>query len=377
MKKLISILFLLCLIFSFAGQTQTFANGYIYTAINDNMLELSDPLPFTQYGYTYLPYSVFTQNLRVFAAHNKEIGTLAIYNEDNTIIFDLKKQIATDFFMKAYGAAALERNGTIYIPGEFICEQMGFTCSTLPGPTFRIKTSAKLPDTTFRYVAEGKIPDILARYNEKKNPTRPATPDGGTTTTEPAKKLSLYMTFDITAPEQAQSIIKQLARYRIRATFFASPDFIAQNPDILYDIYGNGHGFGILINTSPQELPEQILSQLNNANHRLNNTVYLKTRLMRVSGGSKSGLSQEAEAALGDNGYIIWDYNTDSSRGSSSAATIATNTTTAMENAGQVHVLRFSDGKNSVDALAKILAHVRTNSYTTLAINDFDTPVRF
>ena len=331
------------------------AQDVIILAVNDKMLPITEPLPFKQGRYTYVPYTVFTNYLGMLASHNTEQKTLAVYNQDTTIFFHLNLGIATDFYMNSYAVSAIEKNGTIYLPSEFICLKLKYTFANYEGPTFRLKSNAKIPDIAFEAIVAAEYPRILEAYNgSNSQQSGPSSTSPGISPEIPSVPTAktARLIFDSALNDHTVRILDLLDRNGVKATFFLEPGQIAASPELVRRIYATGHAVGILC------AGEQTLEDVNAANDALFRTIYTKTRLVCARESLGASLTQA--------GYRVWSENVNSNTADAVINTLKGLNTSA--------VIRFDDSVVTTASLTRIFSFMKTNGYSISVINEYDNP---
>lgn len=358
MKKALSLI--LVFIFCFVP-TRSGAANEVFVGINNAMLPLTDSMPILSGGVWYIDYIDFTRgDLGINVSYNSELGTVVLYNWDITLIFDINKGVAKRG-NNEYKQSVIFRNGTIYVPASFSCEQFGFTFSYISDvSTVRIRSFSNMTDSMFLYIAKSRIPDLLDAYNASKpqvTPQPPSTPDKSEPhideplADEPddPEQKTVYITIDIKNPSNVETIADKLASYNLAATFFISKDAMISSDDTIRRLSVDRHSLGIYANS----IEDATLT---------NNLLYAitknKSRLLR----SDSNISAK------ESGYRLWGAHVDArTRTASQVITRIDNRTTT--------VLRLDDSAASISKMNRIFSHVKQDNFTIRTIDVTSTPV--
>ena len=163
-RRAMALLCAVLLMFQLAASPAQAAETVYFTAINDNLLPLSDSnMPFWSNGYLYVDSSIFT------LAANTPGTALGIYRSLNTakqllvlssdkdvlklLLFDLSAGTVQDNQGISYYPPAIQRNGVVYVPLSLIAYYFDLTFNRVRVPhgyLVRIKNErAALSDEAF------------------------------------------------------------------------------------------------------------------------------------------------------------------------------------------------------------------------------------
>ncbi len=351
------------------------ASGETYVAVNNSLLPITDAMPIKSDGIWYVDYRCFTDSeLSINGSYNPDSQTLALYNWDYTLAFDLVAGTATNTTTdNTYKQWAFPSNGTIYVPARFVATQFGMTYSYIQSVNvLRIKTTSTLQDSMFAYIARDEIPNLIDRYNASKPQTPETKPSSPSNTEDEDEKetKTAYLTFDVGSETDCAKILSALRRANAKATFFIFGSAISAQDDAIREIATAGHTLGITAFAGAAEFlksSESMKTDLSATNDLLFQVCYTKSRLVRIPGGS-SNLSDEQANALTASGYRYWDSDLNASSMSMRRFR------TALDSKGDTVVIHFDASKNSVQNLASILSHLKENHYIITPISLLTTP---
>ena len=137
-RKLAALLLCLLLVFQMSAVSSEAAGTVYFTAVNKNVLSLSDAtMPFWSGGYLYVPSTIFTgvgRDLGVSYYPNIAKQTVLLYVDDtiySSLVFDLNKDYAIDNEGNMYFQKPIQRGGVIFLPISLIARCFGLLYSTV------------------------------------------------------------------------------------------------------------------------------------------------------------------------------------------------------------------------------------------------------
>jgi len=370
------------------------AANEVFVGINNIMLPLTDAMPVYSDGIWFIDYHDFTRgDLNMHASYNQDMGTAVLYNWDTTLVFNVGKGTAYKTGGSQYNQRSFFKNGTIYVPAAFVCDQFGIAFSYLSDvSTVRLRTTSSMSDTMFTYIAKNRIPDLISAYNKGKEPeikpgssgspsSSPAPSTPSTTPTPPSSKPTspsaqntekpntavdtpnitdetqendfsdnvVYITINVNNAAKLETIHSILNNYNLPATLFISGAAM-ENDNLLRRLCSSRHTIGIFANS---------ITEATEANNKLFAIARKKSRLLR----SGQALS-DAQA----NGYRQWGANLDTRIRNTSQ------TNSLLETRSST-VLFFDDSDTSINRLKTILAHINKQKFTVRTIDLMTTPV--
>lgn len=361
------------------------ADGEVFVAAGNTVLPLTDAMPIRSSGVWYIDYQCFTKgNLNVNSSYNAAERMLVLYTWDTTLIFDLNKTVAYTAAEKIpYKAVSFAASGTVYVPVQFTAQMLGFEYTYLSElPMIRIKRSGDIPNNMFIYIAQNEIPDLLAAYKASKEQqnagsvTPQPQPQPDDHPEEEVTRKNIRLSFNITDGKNFKSILDALSRYGYRATFFVQGNVIHEYDNELRRAFAAGHAIGTLSQNGDPDFSaggDTLTTALDLANENLFEAVKIKTRLLRVPGGSKN-LSKDTVDHIISLGYRIWDGHI-SPQGNTASRVYSSAISRLEATSASVPVLTLSDSDIHTGALTRILRYLNTNNYRTYTITFLDSPV--
>ena len=144
-------------------------------AVNERvLLDLTaDNMPRTVGGVLYVPYTMLSYqatgiDLGVNAMYSTTKRTLLVTDGELGVVFDTRANTAQDLSGITVPAQAMVRNGTVFVPIDWLCEYFGtIRCTrtrTRYGTLIRLtSSSAILSDRAFLSAADNLLADSLNR----------------------------------------------------------------------------------------------------------------------------------------------------------------------------------------------------------------------
>jgi peptidoglycan/xylan/chitin deacetylase (PgdA/CDA1 family) len=126
-----------------------------------------------------------------------------------------------------------------------------------------------------------------------------------------------YLTFDDgPSKTMTRQILQVLDRYGIKATFFVLGKMVDKNPDVMKLTYDGGHAIGNHTYTHNYDIiyndTDSFLEEVYRTEEAIRNAVgnpSLRTRLVRLPGGSHAEYKQPTVKVLEDEGFQVHDWN--------------------------------------------------------------------
>lgn len=299
-RKIIALALCLCLLLAcFPASPALAGGGVCFIAVNEQLLELSST-PYFSGGVTYLPYWVFTgYGFSIYYSYFSDTSTAMLYNSTKQLFFDLAGGSTYDGDGKTYTASAVMRNGTVYVPANFLCSFFGgMSCTYISGGSYgdivRLKTSGNtFTDDQFLRAASALMKSRYEAYSGSGDTDAPTVPGSVVSHEGTVDQLSF-----IGLP--TSKILSALKRYGMSACFFLTAEDVLDNPELVRRSVGEGHSLGVLCTGD-------VMSDYEETSSLIFEAAQVKTILITALGAK----SEEAMLAAGDNDLVYWSYNID------------------------------------------------------------------
>lgn len=308
-KRIAAVLLCLCLLLCCAPASRAEASGSVcFIAVNEQLLELSYT-PYFSGGVTYLPYWVFTNyGFSIYYSYFSDTSTAMLYTADRQLFFDMASGSSYDGGGKTYSATAVMRNGTVYLPANFMCSFFGgMSCTYISGGEYgdvvRLKTSGNtFTDEQFLRAANTLMKSRREAYNGDGGTQTPDTPETPVSHEGTVDQLSF-----IGLP--TNTIVSALRRYDVTACFFVTAEDVRQSPELIRRLAGDGHSFGVLCR-------EDTLSEYEETASLIFEAAHVRTILVTALGAMSESCMLDAKSA----GLVYWSYSVDGMSSDGAAA---------------------------------------------------------
>ena len=248
----------LLLILSPAPVRASSTSGLYFTAVNDQLMDLSyDTMPFYSNSVLYVSSRLFEGGeLGLSYGRNVNLGLATLYMQgsDMDLRFDIAGQTAYDKQYNVYNGYAIEKGGVVFFPLNLVCRYFGLSWSyneTDTIPLIRVKSSAViLSDARFLNAAKTLM---QSRYDDfvraQAQPSRPGDPAAADPEPEPppeppvqaAEGQKVYLIFD---GRYAPDILPALGD--TQATFLLTEEELTDG-DLVRALAAQGHAVALRI----------------------------------------------------------------------------------------------------------------------------------
>lgn len=207
---------------------------------------------------------------------------------------------------------------------------------------------------------------------------------------EPEGK-TIYLTFDDGPSRYTSELLKVLAKYDVKATFFvvdsSTVNGYSKMNETLKAIADGGHAIGVHSKThdwSIYDSEEAYLSDLYAMQKIIKDATGVTTNLIRFPGGTSNTVSRKhcegimtlLSEKVGDLGfrYFDWDVDSKDAGGATTADAVYNNVIKGIGNAKIAVVLQHDTKQYSVEAVERIIQWGIANGYTFRALST-DSPL--
>ena len=301
-RKLAALALCLVLVFQMAPVPSEAAGSVYFTAVNKNVLSLSDEtMPFWSGGYLYVPSTIFTgvgRDLGVSYYPNIGRGTILLYVDDtiySSLVFDVNKDYAIDNEGNMYFQKAIQRGNVIFLPISLIARCFGLLYSTVEvdrGYLVWVRNTDM--DLEERYFADAAKSRMEYEYNQYvQNQTAAETPAEEPDASGSVTGQRIYLGMEASDDTRVRSLLDTLDRYDSQAAFYCTVDFLETEGDLLRRMSATGQAIGLVVDAADSR---SVTEQLEEGNRLLFQAASVKTRLVWMENATEEAAA-EAEAA--------------------------------------------------------------------------------
>ena len=302
-RKLAALVLCLLAVFQLAAPSTRAAGDVYFTAVNKNVLSLSDAtMPFWSGGYLYVPSTIFTgvgRDLGVSCYPNIAKQTVLLYVDDtiySSLVFDLNKDYAIDNEGNLYFQPPIQRGGVIFLPISLIARCFGLLYSTVEvdrGYLVWVRnTDMDLEERYFADAAKSRMDYEYSQYLRSQGGSSGAG-DGTAGLPAPVTGRRLYLCMEASTPAGTDSLLDTLDRYDAQAAFYCTAGFLEEAGDLLRRMSAAGQAIGLIADAADDR---PVTEQLEAGNRLLSQAASVKTRLAWIRNATAEAVA-EAEAA--------------------------------------------------------------------------------
>ncbi|MBR3561536.1 MAG: hypothetical protein IKN81_08430 [Oscillospiraceae bacterium] len=368
LKRAVSLFFALALLVSLAPAPTDAAASVCFTAVNDQLLPLSDEtMPFWSGGTFYVPSSAIDGNdLGIHYNRNLEHTAIVLYKVRNAITFNYSTGTVETNSGQHYVGTVIIRGSIVFLPLDVLCRFFGleYTYTRINyGYLLRIKSdSVVLSDATFIDAAESSFAQRYAQYERAQAPVVPAVEEPDNTAVPQVEaKRTFYPVIGVTDAASAGQVLSQLSGGR--ATYLFTPQSLIGADDLLRRLCAGDGAVALRIDASAGV--ETALVQIDEANELLWRAACVKTRLVRLDNAGDDTIRAVSAA-----GYCPLRYALDFSAGGVSVSRMVTRITRAADGNGGSCCVFLGADEHVVGTLSTLLSSLRAGNCTPARLNE-------
>ena len=282
-RKLAALLLCLLLVFQLSPVPSGAAETVYFTAVNKNVLTLSDDtMPFWSGGYLYVPSTIFTgvgRDLGVSYYPNIARQTVLLYVDKtvySSLVFDLNKDYAIDNEGNLYFQKPIQRGGVIFLPISLIARCFGLLYSTVEVDRgYLVWVRNPDMDMEERYFADAAKSRMDYEYNQYLR-NQSAEEDIAPEETEPSTVTGqrIYLCVEAADPKRVKSLLDILDRYDAHAAFYCTEAFLREGGDLLRRMTATGQAIGLAVDAAADR---PVTEQLETGNRLFSQAASVKT----------------------------------------------------------------------------------------------------
>ena len=302
-RKLAALLLCLLLVFQMSAVPSEAAGTVYFTAVNKNVLSLSDAtMPFWSGGYLYVPSTIFTgvgRDLGVSYYPNIAKQTVLLYVDDtiySSLVFDLNKDYAIDNEGNMYFQKPIQRGGVIFLPISLIARCFGLLYSTVEVDRgYLVWVRNPDMDMEERYFADAARSRMDYEYSQYLRTQGAAAEETVPEQSEPSVVTGqrIYLSMEAAESAAVSSLLDTLDRYDAQAAFYCTAGFLEEAGDLLRRMSAAGQAIGLIADAADDR---PVTEQLEAGNRLLSQAASVKTRLAWIRNATAEAVA-EAEAA--------------------------------------------------------------------------------
>ena len=361
-------LFALLLLVSLTPEKAEAADLVYFTAVNDQLLPLSDEtMPFWSGGSLYVPSSALDGNdLGIFYSRSRDKSTVVLYRQRSVITFDLSAGTIDTNSGQSYSGYAITRGDIVFLPLDVVCRFFGLDYSYTRisyGYLVRIKNeNVVLSDATFIDAASAPMAQRYTRYVRAKSPESDEASQP-TNDTQPQVTAQRTVYFVIESTDMAATGQTMAYLSSGHAAYLFSPEHLRDTDDLLRRLAAGGGAVALRVDASAGA--DAALAQIGAGNRALWDAANLKTRLVRLDGASEETVQLVAEA-----GYCPLSYALDYSSGATSVSRMSSRILNTADRSGGSCCVFLGTDETAAASLSALLVSLRAGNCTPAQLNE-------
>ena len=121
-KRLLCLLLTVLMLCSLVPETTLADTTVYFTAVNDQLLSLSDDtMPFWSGGRLYFSSTAISgSDLGIFYSRSRDKQTAVVYRQGSALTFDLASGAVSDQNERSYSGAAIVRGDVVFLPVDLL-----------------------------------------------------------------------------------------------------------------------------------------------------------------------------------------------------------------------------------------------------------------
>ena len=365
-KRIFCLLLSALLLFSLAPGAARADTTVYFTAVNDQLLSLSDDtMPFWSGGRLYLSSTAISgSDLGVFYSRSRDKQTVVVYRQGSALTFDLSSGAVNDQNGRQYGGSAIVRGDVVFLPIELLTQFFALDYSYTRisyGYLVRIKSdTVVLSDAKF---IDAAAAPMAQRYNEYiKSHSGGLTPGDTPRPSVDSDTDRVYLTLPVTDAALSLDLLSSLEDAGAKATFLFTEKQLADSGDLLRRLRVGGSAVALRIDASGGS--GRTISAIERANDALWTACNRKTRLVVLEDAADATVR-----AVRNAGYCPIIFDLDYSAGLPASATRTANAVLRAARSGGCTVLLGSDSAVQEDWSA-FLNRLRAGALPIAALNE-------
>jgi len=183
------------------------------------------------------------------------------------------------------------------------------------------------------------------------------------------KRKVVYLTFDDGPNKYTPKLLEILNKNDIKATFFMLGNNMRLNPELVKQIYDEGHYPGIhSMNHEYSELYKSgsstnFINQFEEAASIVEQYTGFNPTLIRAPYGSAPQIGENFRKDIADAGFKMWDWTLDTNDWRFTNGSIGIVNQVKRNLSEDVEIILMHDRKQTVEALQKIIDYIRAQGY--------------
>lgn len=362
-KRLLCLLLTVLMLCSLVPETTLADTTVYFTAVNDQLLSLSDDtMPFWSGGRLYFSSTAISgSDLGIFYSRSRDKQTAVVYRQGSALTFDLASGAVSDQNERSYSGAAIVRGDVVFLPVDLLTRFFALDYSYTRisyGYLVRIKSdSVVLSDAKF---IDAAAAPMAQRYNEYiKAHTDELAPDDTPQPNADNDANPVYLALSVTDEALSLELLSALENIGARATFLFTEKELAESGDLLRRLSVVGSAVALKVDASAGG--GRTVAAIERANDALWTACNRKTRLVLPENAA-----DETVRAVQNAGYCPIVFDLDYSAGLPSVSRAVS----AMQRATCGCTVLLGDDTSVQEDWTPLLTRLHANGLPITALNE-------
>ena len=358
-KRLLCLLLTVLMLCSLVPETTLADTTVYFTAVNDQLLSLSDDtMPFWSGGRLYFSSTAISgSDLGIFYSRSRDKQTAVVYRQGSALTFDLASGAVSDQNERSYSGAAIVRGDVVFLPVDLLTRFFALDYSYTRisyGYLVRIKSdSVVLSDAKF---IDAAAAPMAQRYNEY---IKAHTPDDTPQPNADNDADPVYLALSVTDEALSLELLSALENIGARATFLFTEKELAESGDLLRRLSVVGSAVALKVDASAGG--GRTVAAIERANDALWTACNRKARLVLLENAA-----DETVRAVQNAGYCPIVFDLDYSAGLPSVSRAVS----AMQRATRGCTVLLGDDTSVQEDWTPLLTRLHANGLPITALNE-------
>ena len=370
-KRLLCLLLTVLMLCSLVPETTLADTTVYFTAVNDQLLSLSDDtMPFWSGGRLYFSSTAISgSDLGIFYSRSRDKQTAVVYRQGSALTFDLASGAVSDQNERSYSGAAIVRGDVVFLPVDLLTRFFALDYSYTRisyGYLVRIKSdSVVLSDAKF---IDAAAAPMAQRYNEYiKAHTDELAPDDTPQPNADNDADPVYLALSVTDEALSLELLSALENIGARATFLFTEKELAESGDLLRRLSVVGSAVALKVDASAGGGRTVCSARVEKAVSKVPGVTACSVSLLTNSMGVEGTASpQEIVAAVQNAGYCPIVFDLDYSAGLPSVSRAVS----AMQRATRGCTVLLGDDTSVQEDWTPLLTRLHANGLPITALNE-------
>lgn len=344
-------------------------DSLIFVAVNDELVEFSDALPFNFEGVTYVPVRSLATTVKAEVLYDPIENSVTVTKDSQSMKILINDNMYVTKSLEKLPITVKTVNDRTLLPLRFIAEYFQLEVNFhAEGPIARLLDHNEVVQLTNEQLYLNNKEKIEAEKEKWK-----AAIEEEKMKEVDTSKIA-YLTFDDGPNANTAQILNILQKYEAKATFFMIEPKVRKFEEEVQRMVTENHTIASHSVTHDKNKvyhsPESLLNEMNTTRATLLAITGIDSRLIRVPYGSKPYLTKDYRDLLASSNLQVWDWNVDSKDWKNTTKEIIStveNQVASQKKKNNAPIILFHNSANTVEALPEIIEFLQAEGYVMKA----------